>query len=268
MASGTVPSGGQHFCRLELPGESAWLAGVQSGCGVTFQGSLPITARQRTALDQSCTDRLGTVVDSCPRIDVVAYCDVYQVPASLKAYLLIYRSALTPDVGAVSLNEGVICRSSAHALSGTVLRASCAGRLAATINGQPFVFSEATSCAFKSDGVRSEFYFSASNRWRNPADKRSLSIWIEHGGNAYTFGSRRAEYTEGGNQSTYRVFPYPIDSNTLQLKVSRFAPRGAALVAEFSLGTFSSQPSGAGEHRTVTAGTIDVALTPSVGAAP
>ena len=262
-----VPPGGEHFCRIDRSEDVAWSAGFQSSCRVTFAGAAPLTAAQTSLLDQSCASRLGTLVDSCPRTDVVAYCDDFGVPDLLKSYRLIYRSAINPDQIAVSLNEGAICQGVAHAPSGAVLRPSCAGRITATVDGHPLVFSEGTSCTFKSDDVQAEFSVSAIAPASAAADSKALLIWVHQEGGLYTYPGRRAEYSEGGSKGTYQAFGYPTDPSAFALTVTSFAPRGAALKAAFSLGTLTSQPQGAGDLRTIADGTIDVAMTPG-GAAP
>jgi hypothetical protein len=257
-----VPPGGDHFCRIDRSGDLAWSAGVQSTCRVTFAGAAPLTAAQTSLLDQSCAGLLGTVVDSCPRTDVVGYCDVFGVPDLLKSYGLIYRSAINPDPIAVSLNQGSICQGVAHAPSGAVLRASCAGRVAATVDGHPLVFSEGTSCAFKSDGVQAEFSLSAIVPSSTGDDSKALLIGVHQEGGLYTYPGPGALYSEGGNKGTYQAFAYPTDPSAFALTVTSFAPRGAALKAAFSLGTLTSEPYGTGDRRTIADGTIDVAMTP------
>jgi hypothetical protein len=245
---------GAHFCLVNDEG-GAWLHGWQTVCRIVVPMSPPLTPTQKLQADLLCTaDRRGMVVPSCPATDAVASCDTSYAPERASVVQVIYRSPVTPDTESVALDGRAVCGlAPVRDVNGAPVERVCKGHFSALVDGQPLDFTQRLACWYESDGTRERYTIEGST-----GQHQELVLVIKREGGVAAWelnvqGAAGGVYTEAGVP-----FPLPVDPARRPLQVSAFASAGSHLAATFSLGQFGNT---SGTPRTITGGSIDIAIT-------
>lgn len=260
-----TPAGGEHFCESIQPEAYQWALGTGDVCTISKSLTPPMTAEQKQSADYACTFWGGTakVVESCrPFEEAVGFCKLAPQAAGAESWKVFYEADVLPDAEALALNILATACTPVYDMSGVEIAIpKCKGTVKASIDGVEVDFSEGLFCAYKSDGVRAQYFVEGNHDHQSlQFDRLHLAVLKE--GGAVTFGDpdgpgvgTGAGYLEDGNNA----FVFPADAAAATVEASTFAEQGKHLVATFSLGEYKN---GSGVVRTITGGTIDIEIVP------
>ena len=253
----TIPAGGDFFCMAgpQPSDAAAYIYGWNSYCVVITADAPPLTMVQKNTAVTYCAYMIGgKEVTSCPRDNVVAYC---QAPvgfmSGLKATKLLYKSNILPDAETAAADPLAACLlSTQYDPAGNSLARACKGTISIKVDGQLKDFNTNRACSWKTDGTQSEYFVTADTA----AGDRVMFVIHKTADGKYDYGNgpvaKGASYLEGGN----KAFVVPTDPAAAMLTVTKYEAKGAALSATFSPGTLKSGT----DMRTLTEGVVDIQI--------
>jgi hypothetical protein len=250
-----IPTG-DHFCMVKKMEALQWSFGFDSRCVITEtpMGGLLPPATVKMQIDNACTYvHGGTLAQSCPRDNMVAYCTGGFAPAGAKSTVLVYNSKLTPDAEHVALNVIAHCAgATVRDPGGQVVARACKGTVSAKVDGQMVAFSKVLNCWYKSDGTRGHYLIDASS-----ANNANIKLAFVSQGGTYGYDTDPLGFMGAGYSEGVTAFALPANPAARTVNVTKFAARGAGLTATFSVGELRA---GSSMVRTITEGSIDIQL--------
>jgi hypothetical protein len=250
-----IPAG-DHFCHSKKMEALQWAFGYDSRCVISEipeNGALP-PATVTTMLNNACAYvHGGTVVTSCSRDDVVAYCTGGFPLFGVTATTLVYRSSFSPDAEHVALNSIAFCPGLDIREPGgqTVVR-KCKGTVSAKVDGQMVTFSNLLNCFYKTNGTKRHYLIDATAASNANIKLAFISEGGAHGFDLDPLGFGGIGYWDG------IPFVLPTDTTARTAAITTFSDRGARLTGTFAAGEVRG---GSNMVRTITDGTIDIQIT-------
>lgn len=205
----------------------------------------------------------GTVVDSCPEDNVVAYCagDEFTAVGMLNGLKRVYGGPVTPDAAHVARNGFAICGGMpVFDLNDNLLTATCSGTVTAMVDDELMDFSEKLTCTFRTDGTQTTYFVRATNN-PNSLESKELTVKIiKDGDEVISYFTEvnmlPVAYLEGATASG--AFAFENDNTDLMLDITNYSDEGEGFAGTFSIGELAT---GSGTVRAITDGNIDIQFT-------